>query len=209
MSQQSPQGGALFVISAPSGAGKTSLVKALIESTAGVQVSISHTTRKPRPGEVNGQDYHFVDNQYFDQLVAQGDFLEHARVFDNQYGTSRQAVEQQLQQGVDVILEIDWQGARRVIEQIPDCTSIFILPPSLQALRERLTGRGQDDSETIERRMRDARSESSHYDEYQYVVINDDFETALNELSAVILTQRLTMARQSLRYREMLHELLA
>ncbi len=201
--------GSLYVISAPSGAGKTSLVNALLESTAGIVVSVSHTTRAPRPGEEDGSHYHFTDVEKFQSMITAGDFLEHAQVFDNFYGTSRQSVEAQLAQGVDVILEIDWQGARLVREQLPDCTGIFILPPSVAALQERLRGRGQDGADIIERRMRDARSESSHYDEYEYLVINDDFDTALAELRAIFVAQRLRLQVQAKRYAPLLNELLA
>jgi guanylate kinase len=201
--------GSLYVISAPSGAGKTSLVNALLQSTEGIVVSVSHTTRAPRPGEEDGVHYHFIDVETFQSMIASGDFLEHAQVFDNFYGTSRQSVEAQLAQGVDVILEIDWQGAGLVRQQLPDCTGIFILPPSVAALEERLRGRGQDGDDIIERRMRDARSESSHYDEYEYLIINDDFDTALAELRAVFVAQRLHLDVQTKRYAPLLDELLA
>jgi guanylate kinase len=190
--------GTLYILSAPSGAGKSSLLRALLDSVgASVAVSVSHTTRKPRPGEVNGRDYHFVDVATFQDMVGEGAFLEHARVFDNYYGTSRPAVEQQLAAGQDVILEIDWQGARLVRELMPQSTGIFILPPTREALRERLQGRGQDDAAVIERRMRDATSEMSHFDEYEYIVINDVFERALADLVAILRSQRLRLAQQS------------
>ena len=190
--------GTLYILSAPSGAGKSSLLRALLDALGpGVAVSVSHTTRKPRPGEVNGRDYHFVDVATFQAMVREGAFLEHARVFDNYYGTSRPAVEQQLAAGQDVILEIDWQGARLVRELMPESTGIFILPPDREALRERLQGRGQDDAAVIERRMRDAISEMSHYDEYEYLVINDIFERALEDLVAILRSQRLRLAQQS------------
>jgi len=207
--EQAPVKGSLYVISAPSGAGKTSLVNALLESSQGIVVSVSHTTRAPRPGEENGVHYHFTDAESFQSLIAQGDFLEHAQVFDNFYGTSRRSVEQQLAQGLDVILEIDWQGARLVREQLPDCIGVFVLPPSVTALQQRLQGRGQDSMEIIERRMRDARSESSHYNEYQYLIINDDFDKALAELHAIFIAQRLQQPLQAQRYAQMLDELLA
>ena len=180
--------GTLYIISAPSGAGKSSLLRALLESgrVPQAELSVSHTTRTPRPGELDGRDYHFVDSGQFQAMVDAGDFLEHARVFDNFYGTSRAAVMARLEQGIDVILEIDWQGAQRVREQLPATVSIFILPPSLDALQERLTGRGQDGPEVIARRMRDAVSEMSHYDEYDYLVINDDFQQALDALVQVL-----------------------
>lgn len=200
--------GTLYVISAPSGAGKTSLVKALLETLGGIEVSVSHTTRAMRPGEVDGQDYHFIDAERFLAMVVDGDFLEHAQVFDNYYGTSRQAVQERLQGGRDVILEIDWQGARQVRKLFPDCRSIFILPPSKAALRERLTGRGQDSEAIIERRLRDAEADMSHYDEFDFVVVNDDFEQALSELRAIVVAQRLSLGRQAVRLRELIGELI-
>ena len=200
--------GTLYVISAPSGAGKTSLVKALLESLDGIEVSVSHTTRAMRPGEVDGKDYHFVDAERFLAMVVEGDFLEHAQVFDNYYGTSKQAVQERLQRGRDVILEIDWQGAQQVRKLFPDCRSIFILPPSKAALRERLTGRGQDSEIIIERRLRDAEADMSHYDEFDFVVVNDDFEQALSELRAIVIAQRLTLQRQAVRLRQLIAELI-
>jgi guanylate kinase len=187
MTAETQNSGTLYIISAPSGAGKSSLLRALLESgrVTDVELSVSHTTRDSRPGEVDGQDYHFVDMDAFDAMVAAGDFLEHARVFDNCYGTSRAAVQARLAAGIDVILEIDWQGARRVRELLPEAVSIFILPPSRDALEERLTARGQDGADVIARRMRDAVSEMSHYDEYDYLVINDDFQQALGDLEAI------------------------
>ena len=201
--------GTLYIVSAPSGAGKTSLVKALLERMDGIRVSVSHTTRPPRPGEQDGVDYHFVDKAGFQRLVEAGDFLEHAQVFDNFYGTSRSAVQAQLDAGDDVILEIDWQGARQVRRQFPEAVGVFILPPSLEALRERLTGRGQDPDEVIERRMRDAVSEMAHYDEYDYLVFNDDFEVALADLQALFRADRLRLARQAARHADRLAGLLA
>jgi len=208
MQSDSPQG-SLYIFAAPSGAGKTSLVKALVETTADIEVSVSHTTRAPRPGEVDGVNYHFTDVAAFQAMVAQGAFLEHARVFDNYYGTARANIEQRLAAGVDVILEIDWQGARQVREQFPDSIGIFILPPSRQALEERLRGRGQDGDEVIARRMRDAESEISHYGEFDYLVINDDFATALVELAAIVMAQRLRTRVQASRHQQMLQALLA
>ncbi len=200
--------GRLYIVSAPSGAGKTSLVKALLESSEGIAVSVSHTTREPRPGEKNGVHYHFVSKDVFEKMVDSGVFLEHARVFDHFYGTSRQAVEEQLQRGLDVILEIDWQGAQRVREQLSESIGIFILPPSVAALEERLRGRGQDSDDIISRRMRDARIEASHYDEYEYLVINDDFKTALADLLAIFTAQRLGLAAQKQKYAALLGSLL-
>jgi guanylate kinase len=176
----------LFVIAAPSGAGKTSLVKALLQRLPELAVSTSHTTRPTRPNEREGREYFFVDNPEFDRLVAAGAFLEHARVFDNQYGTSRRQLEEKLAAGQDVILEIDWQGARQVRAALPDCRSIFILPPSLEALRSRLTGRQTDTQAVIERRLADAVTDMSHYREFDYVVVNDDFERAVDQLVEII-----------------------
>lgn len=201
--------GILYIVSAPSGAGKTSLVKALLDSSQGISVSVSHTTRAARPGEQDGVDYHYTDIAAFQEMVARGEFLEHAQVFDNFYGTARASVERLLVQGNDVILEIDWQGARQVREMMPGSVSIFILPPSRQALRERLTNRGQDDEGIIERRMRDAQSEASHFDEYDYLVVNDDFATALAELRAIFTAGQLQRERQAERQRGLLADLLA
>jgi len=201
--------GTLYIISAPSGAGKSSLVKALLESTPKLAVSVSHTTRKPRPGEADGVEYHFVEVDTFRAMVKDGAFLEHAQVFDNFYGTSRSAALDLLKVGTDVILEIDWQGARQVRTMIPGAVTIFILPPSRPALEERLRNRGQDSSEIIERRMRDAISEMSHYAEFDFLVINDDFDTALDELRAIITTRRLRTTVQQAEQRELLSALLA
>lgn len=200
--------GQLYVVSAPSGAGKTSLVKALVEANADLAVSVSHTTRAKRPGEVDGINYHFVSVAEFNDLKEQGGFFEWAQVFDNFYGTSKQGVITQLNQGMDVILEIDWQGAAQVKQHMPDAVAIFILPPSTAALRERLTGRGQDDSSVIERRMQSARDEISHYGEADYVVLNDRFETALIDLQAIIKSQRLSQRHQSMRLTSVINDLL-
>ena len=200
--------GQLYVVSAPSGAGKTSLVKALVEANADLAVSVSHTTRPKRPGEVDGINYHFVSVAEFNDLKEQGGFFEWAQVFDNFYGTSKQGVITQLNQGMDVILEIDWQGAAQVKQHMPDAVTIFILPPSTAALRERLTGRGQDDSSVIERRMQSARDEISHYGEADYVVLNDRFETALIDLQAIIKSQRLSQRHQSMRLTSVINDLL-
>lgn len=199
----------LYILSAPSGAGKSSLLRALLAAVGdSATVSVSHTTRAPRPGEVDGRDYHFVDVAAFQAMIGEGAFLEHARVFDNHYGTSRAAVAQQLADGRDVILEIDWQGARLIRELMPESTGIFILPPSRETLRERLQGRGQDEDTVIERRMRDAISEMSHYNEYDYLVINDVFDRALEDLVAILRSRRLGLAQQSLGQAELLRTLL-
>ena len=201
--------GTLYIVAAPSGAGKTSLVKSLVETTSDVVVSISHTTRPLRPGEQDGVHYHFITLPSFETMIAQGAFLEHAQVFGNRYGTSRAAVLAKLQAGLDVILEIDWQGAQQVRKQLPDSPSIFILPPSRDALRQRLAGRGQDSAEVIERRMAAALDELSHYVEFDYLVINDQFETALTELSAIIIAQRQRRTAQLERHLELFHILLS
>lgn len=201
--------GQLYIVSAPSGAGKTSLVKALTERDPQIVVSVSHTTRAIRPGEINGDNYHFVDKDIFNHMIQQGDFLEYAEVFDNFYGTSSSSIQQQLEQGLDVILEIDWQGARQVRQEIADTISVFIIPPSRGALRERLTNRGQDSKEIIDRRMHDAIRETSHYNEYDYLVVNDDFDQALDALGTIFQCQRLKLHHQNLRHQEMIEELLA
>jgi guanylate kinase len=202
--------GTLYILSAPSGAGKSSLLKALLESMSGeLALSVSHTTRYPRPGEVDGEDYYFVDGVAFEGMVKRGEFLEHAQVFDNRYGTSRQAVADQLATGVDVILEIDWQGARLVREQMPETVGIFVMPPSQEALQQRLQDRGQDDDEVIARRMRDAVSEMSHYDEYDYLVINDVFQEALDELVLIMRSGQLRLAPQVSQHAALLADLLA
>jgi guanylate kinase len=178
--------GTLFILSAPSGAGKTTLAKALVDALPAVAISVSHTTRPKRPGERDGIDYIFVSDAGFLASVEAGEFLEHAQVFGNRYGTSRAAVERLLQQGKDVILDIDWQGARAVKKAMPQAKSIFILPPSRDALAQRLAGRGQDSTAVIERRMRAAISEMEHYKEFDYQVVNDDFAAALADLKAII-----------------------
>ena len=200
--------GTLYVISAPSGAGKTSLVRALIEQTSGIGVSVSHTTRAMREGEHDGQDYHFIDKDSFVAMVEQGAFLEHAQVFDNFYGTAVANIETALQQGEDVILEIDWQGAAQVRKQLPYAVNIFILPPSQAALEDRLRGRGQDSDEIIARRMKDAQSETSHYSEYDYLVVNDDFDNALTDLKSIVLARRCRYRAQTERLTALLKELL-
>ena len=200
--------GTLYVISAPSGAGKTSLVKALLEKTEGIGVSVSHTTRAMREGEKNGVDYHFTEKAEFEKMVEASAFIEHAQVFDNYYGTATANIEDKLKQGEDVILEIDWQGAAQVRKQLPYSVNIFILPPSQAALEERLRGRGQDSDEIIARRMRDAKSETSHYSEYDYLLVNDDFDDALVELKSIVLARRSRFSAQSERLSPLLRELL-
>ena len=197
MSLSSTRFGTLFIVSAPSGAGKTSLVKALTEDLPELAVSISHTTRLMRQGEIEGSDYYFLEPEAFSAMVDAGAFLEHARVFDNFYGTSRESVEKNLQQGRDVILEIDWQGARQVRLKMPKAQSIFILPPSLQTLEARLRKRGQDNDVTISRRMADAIAEMSHFGEFDYLVVNDHFDLALQELKSIVVASRLVVFQQS------------
>jgi len=197
--------GTLYIVSAASGTGKTSLLKALLEQTKGIAISISHTTRDARIGEENGVNYHFVGKNTFHNLIEDGDFLEHAEVFGNFYGTSQSAVEKQLNNGEDVILEIDWQGAEQVRKLMPTAVSIFILPPSRGALQ----GRGQDSDEIIAGRMAEAVSEMSHYNEFDYIIVNDVFDTALLELKSVFESNRLTLSRQSEEHQSMISQLLA
>ena len=201
--------GTLYIVSAPSGAGKTSLVKALIDQLDSLRVSVSHTTRAMRPGEIDGVNYHFTSRESFLALVTQSDFLEHAEVFGNLYGTSQSAVEKTLAQGNDLILEIDWQGAQQVRRAMPDSKSIFILPPSRTTLRERLTNRGQDEESIIDGRMALAVDEISHYVEYDYLVINDDFNTALDDLKSILRSARLNIGHQEDRYQGLLTALLS
>ncbi len=199
----------LFTVSAPSGAGKTSLLKAVLKKyPEQIKLSVSHATRNMRPGEVDGQDYHFINVSEFEKKVQEGEFLEHAKVFDNYYGTSKKAVEALLAQDVNVILEIDWQGAEQIKCAMPDTVSVFILPPSRNALKQRLSDRGQDDEAVINRRMAEADSEMSHYDKADYLIINDDFEQAMDELSHILLSHSLTMQRQKSRNHALLSKLI-
>jgi guanylate kinase len=193
--------GKLFIFSAASGTGKTSLAKALVDSTPDIAFSVSHTTRAPRPGEQHGVHYYYVTREEFDRMVANGDFVEHATVFGNSYGTSKQAIADQIRSGKSVILDIDWQGARAIKQWRPEAVSIFILPPSRAALRERLTNRKQDAPEVIERRMREAVAEMSHYSEFDLLVVNDDFDAALEDLRAILRgeQQRVRPVRVDLR----------
>jgi guanylate kinase len=204
-----PAKGTLFIISAPSGAGKTSLVKVLCEDNVSLRTSVSFTTRSIRPGEENGVHYHFVNHDDFEAMLERSEFLESANVFGNYYGTSQLWVEEQLNAGIDVILEIDWQGALQVRKLLPDSVSIFILPPSRQALEERLNGRGQDDAEVIAKRMAQAKDEMSHYSEFEYLVINDDFNVALSELRTIITAQRLRARYQHQQANNLIKELLS
>ena len=200
--------GTLFTLSAPSGAGKTSLVQALLERTGELQVSISHTTRPARSGERDGVDYHFVSDDKFQKIREQNGFLEHAQVFGNWYGTSRQWVADTLSSSIDVMLEIDWQGADQVRRAFPETVSIFILPPSRATLLTRLTGRGQDDASVIDRRMRQAVEEISHYSSADYLIINDQFELALRDLTAIVDARRLLLGRQQKCHGALIRELL-
>jgi len=186
MSEPGRRRGRLFVIAAPSGAGKTSLVRALMQREPRLRFSISYTTRSRRDNEVHGRDYFFISSDEFERMVDRGEFLEHARVFDNCYGTARQQVEASLGAGQDLILEIDWQGAAQIRAALPECVSIFILPPSRPELERRLRDRGTDTDEVIRRRLADAASDMTHWREFDYVVVNDDFERALDELQAVV-----------------------
>ena len=201
--------GTLYVVAAPSGAGKSSLVNAVLAKEPGIALSISFTSRAPRPGERHAQHYHFVDKAEFERMIAAGDFFEHALVHGDYKGTARQSVEPQLAAGKDVLLEIDWQGARQVREKMPDCLSVFILPPSKDALETRMRNRGQDSEETIARRLAAAREEMSHYDEFDYVIVNEHFDAAAAELRAIFVAQRLKRAAQAARHAGLIRDLLA
>ncbi|NMP33156.1 guanylate kinase [Thalassotalea sp. M1531] len=203
--------GNLFILSAPSGAGKSSLISALLkhESSRPMQVSVSTTTRNPRPGEENGVHYHFVEKKTFEQQIAENVFYEYAEVFGNYYGTSSAAIDEQLSQGIDVFLDIDWQGAQQVRMKKPDVTTIFIAPPSRKELENRLRGRGQDSDEVIADRMAQAQSECSHYQEFDYIIVNDDFDTALTDLVTIVNNQRLKRSQQTTVYQDLFNDLLA
>jgi len=205
----------LFIIAAPSGCGKTSLVEALIKKTKNLWVSVSYTTRPPRPDEVNGINYYFISNNEFEGMVNNGAFVEHAMVFDNHYGSSTKLIKDKLNEGVNVILEIDWQGARQVKENMPNAISIFILPPSKEALLGRLQQRAQDNDAIINKRMSDAQNQMQHFNEFDYLVINDDFNSALNDLNLIICradrdSERfsLSLSEQSKKYRKLLKKLI-
>lgn len=203
--------GTLYIVSAPSGAGKSSLISAMLEKnpTYAMKVSVSHTTRGMRPGEEDGVHYHFVEKSEFESLIEQGAFLEYAEVFGNYYGTSRLWIEETLEKGIDVFLDIDWQGARQIREQMPQAKSVFILPPSNSELERRLNVRGQDSDEVIAKRMSEAKSEMSHYNEYDYVIVNDDFDGALVDFKAILRAERLKQDKQAVKYKGMLDALLA
>jgi guanylate kinase len=200
--------GSLFIVSAPSGAGKTSLLKRLKQELDDVVISVSHTTRPQRPGEIEGRDYFFVSRETFERMLAEDAFLEHARVFDHYYGTSRRQVMENIERGLDVILEIDWQGARQVKAKLPESRAIFILPPAREVLEERLRRRGQDSPETIAKRLAGARAEISHYLEYDYLLVNDDFERALTQLKSILIADRLRLPRQQEKLAGLLQKLL-
>ncbi len=201
--------GTLYVIAAPSGGGKTSLVNALVKTLPDIRISVSHTTRPKRPGEEHGVHYWFVPSApEFEEMIAEGIFLEHAQVFNYYYGTSGHWVEENLREGIDIILEIDWQGAQQIRKKFPHSVSIFILPPSLDLLRERLLSRNQDHPEVIERRLTAASSEMSHYHEFDYLVINDVFDLALADLQTIVRANRLMTNRQAFKHRELLENLL-
>ena len=203
--------GTLYIISAPSGAGKSSLIQALLKTQPlyDTQVSISHTTRSERPGEKHGEHYFFVSKDEFIEMIEKDDFLEHAEVFGNYYGTSRVTIEQVLASGVDVFLDIDWQGAQQIRTKMPQARSIFVLPPSKDELDRRLRGRGQDSEEVIAKRMAQAVAEMTHYAEYDYLIVNDDFDLALSDLKTIIRAERLRLSRQRLRHDGLITKLLA
>ena len=205
----------LFIIAAPSGCGKTSLVKALLENSKNLAVSVSHTTRKPRKGEIDGENYHFVSNETFKKMIRNNDFLEYAEVFGNMYGTAKTNIYEKLNSNINIILEIDWQGARQVRQNMPEVISIFILPPSKNVLLQRLTTRGQDDNATISERMESSEKEMSHYNEFDYLIINNQFDSALNNLKAIIddfgnniKNNEFTLENQLLRHKYLLKELI-
>lgn len=201
--------GNLFVVAAPSGAGKTSLVSVVVESLSRITVSISHTTRSKRPGETHGTNYYFIDKAEFQRLIDHNDFLEYATIFDNFYGTSKSWVEQTLAKGIDVILEIDWQGHQQIKRLFPHAISIFILPPSLQALEQRLITRNQDHPDIIKKRLADAQETTSHIYEFDYIVVNDDFSEAKQELSTIIQACRLLQKRQAGKYASLITDLIS
>ncbi|MCC6757748.1 guanylate kinase [Arenimonas maotaiensis] len=200
--------GTLYIVAAPSGAGKSSIVNAVLKRLPDVALSISYTSRAPRPGERHAQHYHFIGKDEFERMIAAGDFFEHALVHGDYKGTARQSVLPQLERGLDVLLEIDWQGARQVRAQIPEAKSIFILPPSKQALETRMRNRGQDSEAVIAQRLAAAREEMSHYHEFDYVVVNEHFELAVQEVAAIFTAQRLVVGQQRIRHKALIEQLL-
>lgn len=201
-----PSKGVLYIVSAPSGAGKTSLVKALLKADPAIRLSVSYTTRAPRPGETDGRDYHFVSRERFQEMLAEDEFLEHAEVYGNFYGTSKGCIERDLDAGRDVLLEIDWQGAEQVKRHFPQSASIFVLPPTFNALRTRLAGRGQDSEEVIERRLAAAAHDVAHAEAFDYIIVNDDFDHALQDLVAITRSIRLEAPRQMDRHTALFDE---
>ena len=201
--------GTLFIVAAPSGAGKSSIVNAVLKDTPGIALSISYTSRAPRPGERHAQHYHFISSEEFQRMIAAGDFFEHALVHGDYKGTARQSVEPQLAAGLDVLLEIDWQGAAQVRAQMPDALSVFILPPSRAALESRMRSRGQDSEDVIARRLAAARTEMSHYSEFDFVIVNDVFDAAVREMQSIFLASRLRRSVQSQRHESLIKALLA
>jgi guanylate kinase len=201
--------GCLYIVAAPSGGGKTSLVKKLVGELEDIAISISHTTRQMRPGEKNGVDYFFVDDHTFLKMVGEGAFVEHAQVFGHFYGTSAAQITDRLKQGIDIVLDIDWQGALQIRHLFPESVSIFVVPPSLEVLSQRLKNRQQDNEAVVNVRMQSAQEELSHYPEFDYLIINDDFEKAAGELKAIVIANRLRMARQVCQQRKLLSFLLA
>jgi len=201
--------GTLYIVAAPSGAGKSSLVNAVLSRETGIALSISFTSRKARPGERHAQHYHFISKEEFEAMIAHGDFFEHALVHGDYKGTAKQSVEPQLAAGKDVLLEIDWQGARQVKEKLPDAISIFILPPSKEALEIRMRNRGQDSEQVISQRLANAREEMSHYNEFDYVIVNEHFDAAVSELRAIFQAQRLKLEAQQQRHANLIAQLLA
>jgi guanylate kinase len=200
--------GQLFIVAAPSGGGKTSLVNQLIRSMSQIELSISHTTRAIRPKEKDGKDYFFVDKPTFENLVQENAFVEHAKVFDNFYGTSKKQIEERLEQGIDIVLDIDWQGAQQIRQIYPQAVGIFLLPPSLETLRERLQNRQQDHADVIERRMQQAHDEMKHFHEFNYLIINQEFDVALAQLKSIVVAERLKKDIQMIRQRKLLSFLL-
>ena len=208
MSESAPVRGTLFIVAAPSGAGKSSIVNAVLKDTPGIALSNSYTSRAPRPGERHAQHYHFVDTAEFERMVAAGDFFEHALVHGDYKGTARQSVEPQLAAGLDVLLEIDWQGARQVKAKVPDALGVFILPPSREALEQRMRSRGQDSDEVIARRLAAAREEMSHFGEFDFLIVNDDVDEAVRDMQAICLGSRQRRPLQQPRHADLIRALL-